>query len=281
MDHLNPIFSTLKLSGGMFARCQYRGDWALDMLSDDAHMLFHVVQTGSAEFQYLDAEQPPLSLSQGDIVLLPFGNRHRLWQGASPPSTPPLTLCGYYRGGHTARHPLLKLLPPLIHIRAGHETTLMIQLLQLIDTESAVLAAGSRLILDRLAEALLLYLLRAWTQQQEQPSGLLAALADPRLSCALAALHERPEQDWTVAKLAKLAGASRAGFAKRFQTLLGCGPFQYLTELRMNQAMRWLRDDKLPLAKVAEGVGYSSEAAFARVFKKQVGVSPGRFRAQQ
>ena len=307
MEQLDAIFSQLKLTGGLFARCQYRGAWGLDMLSADARMLFHIVQSGSAEFQYFDAGKTAgsLTLTPGELVLLPFGHRHRLWQG-EPPDADALPetlgeadfghfkrvlpaagdddcttlLCGYYRGGvnQLARHPLLKRLPPLIHLRAGRETESITRLIQLIDAESACLAAGSTLILDRLTEALLLYLLRAWTGQQEQPSGLLAALADPQLSRVLAALHERPAHHWTVAGLAKLAGASRARFCQRFQTVLGCGPFQYLTELRMSLAMDWLRNDKLSLAAVAEAVGYSSEAAFARVFKKQLGTTPGRFR---
>lgn len=299
---LDQLLADMSFSGGVFARCAYRGDWEMALAAEGPHMLFHVIEEGEAHFEYLGKRAHPetLQLAPGDIVVLPFGDPHRLWRGiptGAPPSALNETalknfaqlthgrdgpasvfLCGYYRFERLATHPLLRLLPPVMHIRAGHDTRQIAALVSLIDREAVAATDGSRVLMDRLTEGLLLYLLRAWTEQQQTPMGLLAALADPSVGRALAAMHRAPEQDWTVATLGREANASRARFAKRFQQFLGCGPIEYLGQLRMTRAMELLRQSRLPLGRVAESAGYQSAAAFGKAFKKFAGRSPRRFR---
>jgi AraC-like DNA-binding protein len=115
-------------------------------------------------------------------------------------------------------------------------------------------------------------------QNAERPQGLIAALADARLARALAAIHAEPGRDWTVAALAGVALQSRTAFAQRFVEVMGVSPYQYLTEWRMAEADRLLRDPAQSAAAVAERLGYHTEAAFRRAFKKIHGYGPGRVR---
>jgi AraC-like DNA-binding protein len=299
---LDQVLAEMRFSGGIFARCAYRGDWEMALAAEGPHMLFHVIEQGEAEFRHLGEEADPetVRLAPGDIVVLPFGDPHRLWRGTSTAAPPkvmddaalanfaqlnhgrkgPATvfLCGYYRFERLATHPLLRLLPRVMHIRAGHDTRQIAALVSLIDREAVATGDGSRVLMDRLTESLLLYLLRAWTEQRQAPRGLFAALADPSVGRAIAAMHRAPEWAWTVAKLGREANASRAAFAKRFQQLLGYGPIAYLVQLRMSRAMDLLQHGRLSLARVAETAGYQSAAAFGKAFRKYSGYSPRRFR---
>jgi AraC-like DNA-binding protein len=112
------------------------------------------------------------------------------------------------------------------------------------------------------------------------PRGLLAALADPRLSKALAAIHERPGDGWTIQSMAQVAGMSRTAFAERFHETLGQPPIQYLSNWRASEAKRLLRNRRFSVAAIAQQLGYRSEAAFRRFFKRMEGVGPGRVRAK-
>lgn len=302
MGLLDTVFREIAVTGGVFARCTYHGDWQMALETKGGEMLFHVIKEGRTEFELLapDAAQEPRSLEPGDIVVLPYGDAHRLWRGARRPAAPhsldtpdfgrfahlnddrtgmpAVFLCGYYQLDRAAAHPLLRRLPRVMHIRAGHDAGQMAGIIALIDREAHMNSDGSQTVMSRLTEPLLIYLLRAWTQQQQTPAGLLAALTDPVVSRALDAMHRKPEHPWTVATLGHEVGASRAKFAKRFQDLLGSGPIEYLTQLRMTRAMEQLRDTRLPLARIAEQCGYESAAAFSKAFKKHSGNSPQQYR---
>jgi transcriptional regulator GlxA family with amidase domain len=131
-----------------------------------------------------------------------------------------------------------------------------------------------------LLDTLLLYILRAWYDEQAHraPSGWAAALADPSISVSLRNIHEDPAHPWTVEELAGRAGLSRAAFAKRFVQLIGRSPLAYLTWWRMTTAARALRETDAPLAAVATRAGYTSEFAFAKAFKREFGIAPGGYR---
>lgn len=140
---------------------------------------------------------------------------------------------------------------------------------------------GTDAIVPALLDSLLLYILRAWFDEQADhhaESGWAAALADPVVSAALHSIHDDPGQPWTVETLGARAGLSRAPFARRFTALVGRPPLAYLTWWRMTVAARLLHDPDLVLGRVAERVGYTSEFAFAKAFKREHGTSPGRYR---
>lgn len=208
-------------------------------------------------------------------------------------------LCGAYQLNRSRAHPLLTHLPDAVHLpaRVGTHPALR-SAIDLLGTELRTPQPGSDAIVPALLDTLLLYILRAWwLDESHAPSrpgetagagtpaagpggatGWAAALADPPVSTALDALHADPAHPWTVEELGTLAGLSRAAFSRRFTTLLGQPPLTYLTWWRMTTAGHLLRTDDAPLRVIAQRTGYTSEFAFAKAFKREFGVAPGRYR---
>jgi AraC-like DNA-binding protein len=190
-------------------------------------------------------------------------------------------LCAKYLFDHKGPHPLTRILPPLILLR-GPEVDRQPQLrllIQLLRMEAGESANGSALVVPRLLDSLLVFLLRAWMDSQpEGVGGWFCALRDPGIRRALSLIHEQPHAEWTVDSLAAGAAQSRATFARRFAHLVGETPGAYLTRWRMCLAAKLLREGDRPLEDIAAAVGYSSAPAFSRVFQRQFGERPGRFR---
>jgi AraC family transcriptional activator of mtrCDE len=155
------------------------------------------------------------------------------------------------------------------------------QLAQLMLHEARGSSFGSRAILDKMADTLFVMALRHHIEHTPDRRGLLAALTDPRLVQALEAIHMHPGRDWTVAALAEAAHMSRTAFANHFAAVLGAGPIEYLTQWRMSEARRLLADPRTSVAAVASDLGYRTEAAFRRAFKRVTGVGPGVVRRQE
>jgi AraC-like DNA-binding protein len=248
----------------------------------------------------------PARLGPGDVVFLRRGSEHILCDDAA---TPPLTfepdrmedsspigqimvdgpgartvlLCGAYRLDTLRSHPLLDELPEALHLPAspGRHPALR----SAVDQLSAELIhprPGSDSVIATLIDLLLLYILRAWQDDQpgDEAGGWTAALADPGIMGALRAIHSEPGRNWTVESLGAQAGLSRAAFARRFALLVGEPPLAYLTTWRMTAAGRMLRESDAPIAALAARVGYGSEFAFAKAFKREYGIAPGRYRHQ-
>ncbi|WP_020577413.1 AraC family transcriptional regulator [Actinopolymorpha alba] len=192
-------------------------------------------------------------------------------------------LCGAYRLDRSRVHPLLQDLPEVIHLpaRLGHHPSLRAAI-DLLGGELEDPRPGSDAVVPALLDMLLLYILRAWTEDQpcDESSGWAAALRDPVVSAALCAIHRSPEHPWTVESLGAQAGLSRAAFARRFTMLIGQPPLAYLTWWRLTTAARLLRETDISLHSVAQRVGYASEFAFANAFKRAFGTAPGAYRRQ-
>jgi AraC-like DNA-binding protein len=245
----------------------------------------------------------PLRLETGDVVFLRSGPEHVL---ADAPDTPPHLagpvvfrdnsaigvcelggsgeptnlLCGNYHLENARPHPLVRQLPEIVHLRTGQgEHPELAAAVALLRAELDRPRVGSAGIVPALIDSLLLYILRAWLD--EQPAGAVGwagALTDPAIAPALTAMHANPAESWTVESLAGQAGLSRAAFAKRFHALVGEPPLAYLTHWRMTTAAGLLRETDAPLAAVAARTGYGSEFAFAKAFKRAYGQAPGGYR---
>jgi AraC-like DNA-binding protein len=222
--------------------------------------------------------------------------------GPAPGGEVTALLSGGYRYDPRHVHPLLAELPPVLHLPAAParhpEVAAAVRLLA---GELERPRLGTDVLVPPLLDALLPYVLRAWyadrarrAEQAAGPGGAdrhggavdrtggwAAALADPPVAAALRAMHRSPAAPWTVERLAREAGLSRAAFARRFAALTGRPPLAYLTWWRMTLAARLLADSALPLAAVASRVGYTSEFAFAHAFKRWRGQAPGRYRRAQ
>ena len=301
MDVLTDVLGVLHLTSRVYCRSELGAPWGLAM-PPARHMAFHVIDQGRAWLRR-DGAAEPVALKAGDLVVLPRGSGHQLVDHPdtlrqplislqASPGCPRLQLggdgqtttlvCGYFRlleeGGWEA-HPLVPLLPELIHIEgeAGRKVPWLEATLKFLADEAGSGRPGTDVVVQRLTDVLFVQVLRAWLEQEETASGWLGALRNPQIGRALALLHASPEQSWTVGNLAAEVNLSRSSFAARFTALVGEPPLTYLTQWRMRLAASLLREN-VPLGEVAGRVGYESEAAFSAAFKRERGMPPGQYR---
>ena len=198
--------------------------------------------------------------------------------GGGAPTT---IISGWFRFGATSLKPLSRLLPPLILIKADQAQSLALHTtMSMLAAETAVSAPGSELVVNRLADMLFIHSIRAHiaSHSEDCGNGLLRAIFDPQIGSGLRAMHEKVEDPWTVESLAAASGMSRSAFAVRFKELVGETPLEYLTGWRMQKATGLLQDGGKKLFEVAKSVGYDSDAAFSKAFKRTLGVAPREYR---
>jgi AraC-like DNA-binding protein len=256
---------------------------------------FHVVLQGSCWVVPTGGE--PMALGVGDVLFMPRGADHDLVDSLDSPVTETALpgepreivgpgvrtalLCGAYALGRGRSHPILDELPEFIHLpaRPGRHPALR-GAVDLLAAEIAEPRPGSDAAVPAILETLLLFILRAWFDEQAdvRSSGWAGAFADPAVAAVLRAVHEQPARAWTVTDLGDIAGVSRATLARRFTATVGEPPLAYVTRWRMLTAARLLRDTDSSLGAVARRVGYTSEFAFAKAFKREYGLAPGQYR---
>ncbi|WP_428261413.1 AraC family transcriptional regulator [Haliangium sp.] len=302
MDVLADVLSATRIGGTIFTKTMLLAPWGVQF--DPASKAgFHIVLQGSAWLRVSGTDEP-VALHQGDVVLLPHGAGHslasdlrvepttvdemlatncaRLPAAAADVALSAATLmCGAYQFERDAVHPLLALLPPVIHVLAegGHVAGPLQSVMRLLVDEYDHGGPGSTAVVTRLIDVLFIYIIRCWADaQREGTAGWLGALRDPQIGRALAAIHRQPERDWSLEALAGEVGMSRSSFVRRFGRLVGEPPLGYLTRWRMDVAARLLRETDRPMAQIADRVGYRSEYAFNRAFQRTRGVPPGRYR---
>lgn len=264
---------------------------------------FHVIVRGNCWLR-LPGRSDPIPLQGGDLVAFPHGDAHSLVdapEGVALPAEqivqgqnldhygpvtygggglPASILCGYFRFDRDSPHPLVAALPSLIHIRGtdSHDFAWLQTALNFMIHETRAARPGAEAVVDRLAEVLFIQMVRAYIEQSKAPAGMLAAIADKQIGGALQLMHQAPQHAWMLASLARRVGISRSAFAARFNQLVGQPPMHYLTFWRMQKARELLTETRLSTAAIAERVGYRSEAAFGKAFKKVVGTGPGAYR---
>jgi AraC-like DNA-binding protein len=286
----------------VLCRSELGAPWGFTVKSA-ATASFHLVLEGACVVE-TERDRSPLALRTGDLVILPHGDAHtvrdapsspaiwledlvaanppdadgRLRHGGDGPST--VLLCGAFDFEGTAALPLLTALPARMLVRGGNSHSGWLRLvLDTLALEVRRSTPGSGPLVDRLMDIVFIQAVRAHLGNTSvTDGGWLAALRDPHIGAAIAAIHRDPGRSWTVARLAAVVALSRTVFATRFALLLGESPMRYLTRFRMARAIQDLRGDRMTLAAIAESVGYSSEIAFSKAFKRHVGVGPGAFR---
>ncbi len=196
--------------------------------------------------------------------------------GGGAPTT---IVCGSLSFDRASLTPITQLLPSFILMKADQSRTLALHItMQALASEMAEQTPGSEVVATRLAEVLFIQVLRAHIALgPEHSKGWLRAVFDPQMGTALSAIHDRVNTPWTVESLAEAAGMSRSAFAARFKELLGQTPLEYVTEWRMQKAMQLLEQRDKKLIDVARSVGYESDAAFSKAFKRVVGTNPGEY----
>jgi len=313
-DLLAGVLRQVHVASALFLRGEFSAPWAvlsppredlIQLLQPGARhlVLFHIVVEGRCHFALEPGDDA--SAAAGEVVMLPYADRHSM---AFPPHTPPVpivellpmppwptmpllrhggggegtrVLCGYLRCEELLFNPFLKALPPLIHLRPSPEAADWLRAsVRYALGEVAQSKPGAQELLQRLPEVLLVDCLRQYAQSlPAQQTGFLAALRDPVAGRALALLHEDPSRAWSVEELARRAATSRSVLGERFRSLLDESPMHYLAHWRLQLAARALATGDVPVAAVAQRVGYESEAAFSRAFKRRLGVAPSDWRS--
>lgn len=292
---LEEYLRTVSFRSEVYYRGQVCEDWYLDT-SGTGQINVHVVCHGDCWFR-LPGLQEPQQLFEGDVVVLPHDAKHLLLSAPDLPaeygkvSMPhqvahrrgqagTALFCGYLVVDQNAYRNVFTMLPDYLIIRShqGQESRQFRALIDLLFAETQADQLGASAILDRLADAMMFYVIRHALGQDTNTTGLMAALADKQIRPALIALCDHPEQAWSVDTLAEKVFMSRSSFAERFCAVVGRTPMEFLTEWRMQRARRWLEGERLSVAEVAQRCGYQSEAAFSKAFKRVAGVGPGEFR---
>ena len=303
MDVLADVLAVTRMGATVIAQAELVPPWGLE-IDPIAEAHVHVVRRGACWLR-ASGDRRHLHLTAGDVVLIRGGVGHSICDDPKPRPRPyrdvldamprrlaalpesrahetTVVLCAKYLFQHAGSHPLTTLLPPLIHLRAHEaERHARLQLLlQLLRQEAIDAGSGSDLVVPRLVDSLLIYVVRAWLEGQPVgAAGWFGALRDPAIAKALSLIHERPQSPWSVETLARQAAQSRATFARRFAALVGESPVAYLTRWRMCLAGKLLCESELTLDEIAGRVGYETGAAFSKAFRRSLGSAPGRFRA--
>lgn len=261
----------------------------------------HIIEEGELTLQ-IDTPAHVEHVSRGDVILLPRGDAHHISncnadKRAQPTVPPPADeaatataengmpyparwLCGTFTIGDPQASHLLGSLPPVIILRGAGGPVLegleVARRMIVIEMESP--SQGSAVMVARILDLIFIQILRAWAAGPDPEPNWLAGALDPQIGPALSAVHRDPGHNWTVEELARACTLSRSAFALRFAARVGKPPATYLAHVRLDAATDLLRDTPLPVALIAQRVGYESEAAFSRAFKNRYGIPPIRWR---
>ncbi len=298
MDALSSIFSVIRLSSTIYFRSDFSIPWGMKADTSDFAQ-FHMVAAGQSIVAFEDGTE--IELNAGDIILLPHGTAHiisdascsnvldgmnvvqSIQAGSSPFIGDQLSttlICGHFEFDKSLEHPFISTLPQAILIKdiEHREKAWFETVYNLILSESVEALPGSNIIMTRLAEVMLMHLLRTYIAREQSRNPFYAALNDSQLGQSLTKIHLNPSYSWSLESLAKEAGMSRTLFATRFKSMVGSTPMEYVTQWRILKAKELLMKTQEPISKVAEQVGYSSEASFNRAFKRLAKATPLVFR---
>ena len=305
-DPLGEALHFLRMSGTFYCRSEFSAPWALELPPFDDSMMFHVVTSGECLLEVDGA--PPCVLRPGDLALVPHGAGHRLMSAAGvdaaklfdlPRETvsnryeilrhggggaPATMICALVRFDHPAAKRLTGLLPKLIRVDGWQspEMEWIQSTLRFIAAEAQQPNAGGETVITRLADILVIQAVRAWiAHAPAAQTGWLGALRDKQIGRAIAMIHRNPAGNWTLASLADCAGMSRSAFSARFTQLVGESAMRYAVRWKMQAALTQLQETEASLTELALQLGYESDAAFSRAFKRIVGMSPGAARQQR
>lgn len=316
IDPLSQVLGSVRLTGGVFLEARFTAPWCTlsQITAEDIQpfvpapgqiIAYHFV-VGGRLLCSVDGEAP-LEVGTGEVVLMPRNDRHML---ASAPGLPAVSADDLIRpgeqggpmridhgGGGEPTHvvcgflateemhnPLIATLPAMLKldIRDGASRDWVEASVRFAASEFAAGRFGSSHVMSRLSELLFVEAVRDYARSLDGPrAGWLGGLKDPQIGRALALLHGAVGEGWTTDRLAQEVSMSRSAFNERFTAMVGLPPITYLTQWRLQLAKEKLRDGRLTIAQIAHAVGYESEAAFNRAFKRTLGEPPARWRERQ
>jgi AraC family transcriptional regulator, alkane utilization regulator len=305
MDLLSDVLSSVHLKGTIYCQSELTAPWGLKFDGTQGHAGFFMVIRGGC---YLEMDGVPgaITLAPGDLVMSPRCKGYSLRDALNSAITPLMEVVAdlpatnkilKFGGGGTlttlvmgcfqfesgTKNPLICSLPEMLYIKAEnlHSEPWLEMTLKFLASETATDKHGSTIAVSRLTDLLFIQAIRAFIAQVKdcpQSSGWLKAIADPQIGKALALIHEKAAAPWTVASLADAVGMSRSSFASKFNALTKTTPLEYVTSWRMQKAEELLALGEDNLSAIASTVGYQSESAFSKAFKRETGEAPGTFR---
>lgn len=305
-DPLGEALHLLRMRGAFYCRSELSAPWGLELPAFPATIAFHVVTEGSCWLTGPDAE--PIELHPGDLALLPHGRGHHLRSSLDLTWTPRVDLlpqdfrgeqysilthggggvgtqliCGIVAFDEPVARRVTSALPQCIVIKDSSDPSrdAVAATVSMLTAELRDLRPGGEAVTTRLADVLVVQAIRRWLEEDpDARTGWLGALRDVHLGPALTAIHRDPGQPWTLAGLAQQAAMSRAAFAARFTEVVGTPAMKYLTWWRMQVAHGRLQSGEA-VSRLATDLGYGSEAAFTRAFRRTLGTTPGAVRRQR
>jgi AraC-like DNA-binding protein len=319
MDVLSDVLSAVRLTGAVFFDVDASAPWcgvspgveriARRVMPDAERVIaFHAILSGSCWVSLEDASAVPFLANAGDVLVVPGGAPHVMGSSRELRGNPDLTLyyrpvdallpfnltvhggggddharyvCGYLGCDARPFNPLLASLPALMCVRKPATGGWVTDLFRIALAEGSSKRPGGETVLAKISELMFVEVLRRHIEGlPEESRGWLSGLRDPHVGKALRLIHGRPTEPWTLEKLAQQVGLSRAAFASRFTEFVEVPPMQYVARWRLQLAAR-LIEQGASLANACAEVGYESEAAFNRAFKKFVGVPPGAWRKRR
>jgi AraC family transcriptional activator of mtrCDE len=306
MDWLSRLLTMMPVTGRLDIRCFYAAPWQIAYDTSEPGVLpYHVILNGTVYLE--NPAGSPKTLSAGDIIILATGDAHTLHDGSGMAPAPAAyrpglnhtisenagtgerldLLCGHFVIPTPHDRMMRRYLPPQMIVRSSFDQAgatgsvvgaQLANLVSLMRSESDIERLGGVAMLNAFSAALFTLSLRLASESDETQSGLLSLAGHPRLAPALAAMFDNPAHPWTLPELAELCNISRATFARHFQEKLGRTANDLLLDIRMTVAANELKKPGASTAAVAEAAGYQSEAAFQRIFKQKMGVTPSQWR---
>ena len=310
MDALSMLLENVHLYDTQFYYLKGHNDWSFSITRHDT-IVFYLMLHGS---MCLDVAGQTRTLNAGDVVMIPNSIQHAAFAaeyfGNKPPKDAPsietkldlhpsealhinrvqdsfanadlmLIECCYDK---EVTRPILSVLPSFLPEQdqvTGSRQTVMDLVVSILSLESKTDSMGKATVIDRLAGIIMVDFLRMHIEDlPEATDSWLVALKDSYLAKAIGAMHNAPEQNWTISKLAEVAGMSRSSFAERFKQVVGVPPLTYLIDYRLRLAARYLRLQQHSISRISELVGYASDSTFSQAFKRVYGVSPRHYRQQ-
>ena len=304
VDPLGEALHSLRMSGTFYARSELSSPWGIELPAMPGCLMFHIVTDGECWVESTQGGRQ--RLRDGDFALIPHGRGHSL--KSSPKASardlfdlpremisPRYELIKYGGGGRETRlicgavcvdDPaalgLIESLPEMIVMRTDtRENDWMVGMIRLMMAEAREMRPGGDTVITRVSDILVVQAIRHWLEHDPlAKTGWLGALRDGQIGRSIALIHRYPTRSWSVRELAEKIGMSRSACAARFTELGGRTPMLYVRQWRFRVAMNWLREGDLPLADMADQLGYQSEAAFNRAFKAFTGRTPGAMRRE-
>jgi AraC-like DNA-binding protein len=305
MSDIHNPFEGVEIDRVFLSRAELSAPWGIAMPAMPNMLLFHLVVEGEAWVRF-PKQKTTHKISKGQLSLIPNGRDHYFFDGEYKKMTPlfdihrdeitshyeilkhggsgdeSLTLCGAVKLNHPLSQLLLKSLPDIVVVQKwdASEKVWAENTFQFLFEEAKKQAFASKEIIMHLSEVLVFQAIRNWFSKNQDKKPLLKAMSDERMTRVINEVQKNPAKKWSTLDMADTAGMSRSAFTDRFTKLFDINPSDFVRNVKLDLAEKYFRVEKLSIGEVSDRLGYESEAAFARAYKRVKGISPGKIKGK-